>query len=225
MEFSCPHGDAVEIEEAASPTSVSTVATIFVIDSDDGSRRLLEHCFPGPTRPRFEIRSSCTDVLLRPGRTRSGCVLIDPGFNGFAMLDKVCAILPVIVMTRSPTIAMAVRALQAGAVDFLEKPLCRERVLASIARARQAHRSSRFDARADEVDHGDDFGGLTTRQTQVLDLVMAGLSNKAIAANLGLSQRTVENHRAMIMRKFGCKSVARLVKTVCEKRRSGFHTA
>ena len=139
------------------------------------------------------------------------------------MLDKVCAALPVVLMTRSPTIEMVVKALQVGAVDFLEKPLRRERVLASISRARHVHRIGRFDATSREPDH---VGTLTIRQRQVLDLLMAGLSNKVIAANLALSQRTVEAHRAAIMRKYACKSVARLVMTVCENKRfSGFHTA
>ena len=213
MDMFCPERDDCDVA-ALAPLEGSTV---FVIDCDEKTRSYLEYCFSQPTRPDLELFPSTTDFLLKRRRRRSECVLLDAesGFGGKDTLEIVCAELPVIVMTRRPTLALAVRALQAGAIDFLEKPLRRDRVLASITRALNPRRSGKIDATRGEVETCDQLYGLTTRQRQILDLVMAGLPNKVIAADLALSQRTVENHRAGIMRKLGCKTLASLVKTVC----------
>jgi two-component system CheB/CheR fusion protein len=116
------------------------------------------------------------------------------------------------VITGNGAVSMAVQAMKAGAVDFLEKPVRPEELLAGLKRALDQARdggklSASRDAAATQV------ASLTTRQRQILDLVLAGHPSKNIAADLGISQRTVDNHRAAIMKKTGSKSMPALIRT------------
>jgi two-component system CheB/CheR fusion protein len=106
---------------------------------------------------------------------------------------------------------MAVAAMKAGALDFIEKPVARGELFASIARAlEQAQDTSKLVAwRARAAEH---LASLTARQRQIMELVLAGHPSKNIAADLNISQRTVENHRAAIMRKTGTKSLPALAR-------------
>jgi two-component system CheB/CheR fusion protein len=106
---------------------------------------------------------------------------------------------------------MAVQAMKAGAIDFIEKPIHREELLASIERAiEQSRDSGKLAAwRDDAALH---LARLTPRQRQIMELVLAGHPSKNIAADLGISQRTVENHRASIMKKSGSKSLPELAR-------------
>jgi two-component system, chemotaxis family, CheB/CheR fusion protein len=107
---------------------------------------------------------------------------------------------------------MAVQAMKAGAVDFIEKPVRSEELLASLARAlEQTHDSAKFSASRNTA--ATRVANLTTCQRQILDLVLAGHASKNIAADLGISQRTVDNHRATIMKKTGSKSLPALIRT------------
>jgi two-component system CheB/CheR fusion protein len=108
---------------------------------------------------------------------------------------------------------MAVQAMQAGAVDFIEKPVGRRELLASIDRALEQMRDS-AKLSAWRKAAATRLAGLTTRQRQIMERVLAGHPNKNIAADLGISQRTVENHRAAIMHKSGSKSLPALVRLV-----------
>jgi two-component system CheB/CheR fusion protein len=101
--------------------------------------------------------------------------------------------------------------MKAGAADFIEKPINRGELLASVERALEQSRDSNklFAWRAAAAKH---VAGLSRRQRQVMDLVLAGHPNKNIAADLGISQRTVENHRALIMKKTGSKSIPALAR-------------
>ncbi len=221
MDLLGPHShDEGAGEPSLRPVAAHTTRTdrtVFVIDSDHQTRRSLELCLQPPGSPALEFFPHFTAFLLRRRSRGSDCVLFDPisANGGIDMLEAVCSSYPVIVMTRTPTLTLAVRALQAGVVDLLEKPLRRDRVLASLTRALQSRHCSPPSVAREDTENWDRFRVLSPRQRQVLDLVMAGLPNKLIAANLALSQRTVENHRAAIMRKFGCKSLAGLVKKVC----------
>ena len=107
---------------------------------------------------------------------------------------------------------MAVQAMQAGAVDFIEKPVSRGDLLASIARARDLNQNKPLSQESREVAVAR-IASLTKRQRQILDLVLAGHPSKIIAADLGLSQRTVDNHRAAIMKKTGSASLPALIRT------------
>jgi two-component system, chemotaxis family, CheB/CheR fusion protein len=109
-------------------------------------------------------------------------------------------------------VPMAVQAMKAGAVDFIEKPVGHEELLASVKRALdQTRDTATLSARRDTAALS--VASLTTRQRQILDLVLAGHPSKNIAADLGISQRTVDNHRAAIMKKTGSKSLPALIRT------------
>jgi two-component system CheB/CheR fusion protein len=146
-----------------------------------------------------------------------GCVITDvrmPGMNGLEMLATLVTAgskLPAIIITGQGDIAMAVQAIRAGAADFLEKPFDSEALLTSVRRALQqtsipAERSAARAAAAMRV------AGLTKREREVMALVVAGHSNKDMAARLGINQRTIETHRAAVMSKLGVRSLSDLVR-------------
>ena len=119
--------------------------------------------------------------------------------------------LPSIMITGHGDVPTAVKAMQAGASDFIEKPFGHEELIASIENAlEQTTESARSQDR--RVAASAHLKNLTTRQRQILDLVLAGHPSKNIAADLGISQRTVENHRAEIMRKTGSRSIPALIR-------------
>jgi two-component system CheB/CheR fusion protein len=115
------------------------------------------------------------------------------------------------MITGKSDVPMAVQAMKAGAMDFVEKPVDRAELLASIERALEQSRDAtkRSAWRESAAKH---IAGLTSRQRQIMELVLAGHPSKNIAADLGVSQRTVENHRAAMMRKTGTKSLPELAR-------------
>jgi two-component system CheB/CheR fusion protein len=164
-----------------------------------------------------EAFASC-DLFLR-AQTSSGpaCLIVDsnlPGMSGLKLLrtlgDQGHA-LPVIVVAVPGAVQAAVDALKAGVVDFLEKPIDYEVLLASIERAlARGRESEQLNLNHDTA--ADRLLALTPRQRQVMDLVLAGHPNKNIAADIGVSQRTVESHRAQVMRRTGAKSMPALAR-------------
>lgn len=211
----------VRCTRAVEPTSApkfrdARTGTIYIIDDDktvrDGLRELLEQ--DGRIVESFE---DCETFLAnyRPGGET--CLLVDaylPGINGIDLLRQLKAAghhLPAIMITGSSDVPMAVEAMKSGAIDFIEKPVACDELLASIDRAlvlsREAGKLSEWQADAATY-----LDGLTARQHQVMDLVLAGHPSKNIAADLRISQRTVENHRAAIMRKTGAKSLPALAR-------------
>ena len=148
---------------------------------------------------------------------REACLLLDaylPGMSGLAVLQRlreIAAPLPAIVITGRSDVAMAVQAMKAGAEDFIEKPISRTDLLAAIARALDQARdqNARSAWRATATSH---IKGLTRRQREIMDRVLAGQPNKNIAADLGISQRTVENHRAKVMQRTGARSLPALTR-------------
>jgi two-component system CheB/CheR fusion protein len=187
-----------------------------VVDDDAGIRDTVREILEAHGW-LVETFASCEAFLaqLRPGR--EGCLVIDavlPGMDGFELLARLKAdkmTLPSIMITGHGDVSLAVKAMRAGASDFIEKPFGHEELLASITRAlEQAPGSARSeDRRMAAASH---LNGLTTRQRQILDLVLAGHPSKNIAADLGISQRTVENHRAAIMQKTGSRSIPALIR-------------
>ena len=115
------------------------------------------------------------------------------------------------MMTGESDVAIAVEAMKAGAVDFIAKPVSREELVASLERATAISRdASKHDEwRASARSH---LAGLTIRQVEVMNRVLAGEPSKNIAADLGISQRTVENHRMQIMKRTGCRSLPELAR-------------
>jgi two-component system CheB/CheR fusion protein len=196
------------------PSSADTSATqrVFVVDDDavvlEAMRDLLqEHGYA------VEIFAN-GEQFLRAKRS-DGCLLIDarlPGMTGLELIERLRAedcTLPTIMITGDGDIALAVGAMKAGASDFIQKPVGHVELLASIARAFELDGGRPSAAREQAISL---VAGLTVRQRQIMDLVTAGHPTKNIAADLGISQRTVDNHRAAIMRKTGSKSLPALIR-------------
>lgn len=145
------------------------------------------------------------------------CLLIDvylPGMSGVEALLKLRAerhLLPAIVMTGISDVDIAVKAMKSGATDFIEKPVARSELLATISRALEQSRD-RNKLIAWRTAAASQMADLTQRQRQIMDLVLAGHPSKNIAADLGISQRTVENHRAAIMTRTGARSLPELAR-------------
>jgi two-component system CheB/CheR fusion protein len=148
---------------------------------------------------------------------RSGCLLIDaylPGLSGLGLLERLQAEgrqIPAIMITANSDVTIAVQAMKAGALDFIEKPVAIEDLLARVDMALD-HSRDATKLHAWRADAAHLVGGLTHRQREVMDMVLAGHPSKNIAADLGISQRTVETHRASIMKKTGSKSLPALAR-------------
>ena len=157
--------------------------------------------------------------FLAVAATAAGCVLTDvrmPGVDGLELqrrLSGLGARLPVILMTGQADVPVAVRAMKAGAVDFLEKPVDEQPLLDAVQRALAASRRLLDEASA-AAEAGKLLARLTPRERDVLDLLAAGLPNKAVANKLGISPRTIEVHRARILEKLEVNSLPELVRIV-----------
>lgn len=189
---------------------------IYVVDDDGPLREGIRSVLEDDGRA-VEDYATCEAFLdaYRPGR--EACLLIDaylPGMKGLELLQRLRDAghrLPAIMITGRSDVPMAVQAMKAGASDFIEKPVSRSELLASVERAlEQSRNSSKRVARRESA--AQSIAGLTPRQHQIMDLVLAGHPSKNIAADLGISQRTVENHRASIMKKTGSKSLPALAR-------------
>jgi two-component system CheB/CheR fusion protein len=196
----------------ASPAS----DVIYVVDDDrnirDAMRALLED--KGYTVATFP---TCETFLAQYTAGNGGCLIIDaylPGMNGFALLQHLSDAgdpLPSIMITGNGDVPMAVQAMKSGAINFIEKPVSPDELLASIERALEQSRDlGKMTQWRTEAQR--QMAGLTARQKQIMDLVLAGHPSKNIAADLGISQRTVENHRNAIMTRTGCKSLPALAR-------------
>ncbi|MEO6215495.1 MAG: response regulator [Sphingomonas sp.] len=181
-----------------------------------------------------DVRMSIRDVLEDDGHVvedfpdaesyltayrsdREGCLLLDaglPGIDGLELLERLQEMgspMPTIMLTGSNDLALAISAMKAGACDFIEKPVGKDALMASIGRAlAQSHDVSIV--HAFEETAARHVAELTPRQREIMDLVLAGHPSKNIAADLGISQRTVENHRASIMDKMDAKSLPELAR-------------
>jgi two-component system, chemotaxis family, CheB/CheR fusion protein len=192
-------------------------ATVFVVDDDHAIREAMRDLLQesGYAVEVFADAPTFLEAYL-PGR--DGCLLVDalmPGMSGIELIEHLKAGghgLPAIVITGSGAVPMAVQAMKAGAVDFIEKPIGPEELLASVERVlEQTRDTATLSVRRETAALC--IASLTMRQRQILDLVLSGHPSKNIAADLGISQRTVDNHRAAIMKKTGSKSVPALVRT------------
>ena len=191
-------------------------AKIFVVDDDEHIREAICMVLEDDGRV-VETYASCEAFLeaFRPGI--AACLLIDaylPGMSGLELLQRLRADghrLPAIMITGDSDVPMAVEAMKAGAMDFIEKPIGREELIASIERALELSQDSNKaqEWRESAATH---LAGLTPRQREVMERVLAGHPSKNIAADLGISQRTVENHRASIMKRTGSKSLPALAR-------------
>ena len=190
--------------------------TLFIVDDDEGIRTWIRSLFEAEGHSVEDFADGESFLAgYSPGVEE--CVLIDfglPGMSGAALLAALREAgwsLPAIMITGRSDVAMAVAAMKTGASDFIEKPVLPQDLLASVGRAidRARDASERLSWKTDAAGH---LAALTARQREVLALVLAGSASKTIAFELGISQRTVENHRASIMRKTGTKSLPALAR-------------
>lgn len=212
-----PHlGSTPRSRATAEPGNGGEHPTVFVVD-DDGAVSAAMRLLLEEAGHSVQVFVSCEEFLaaFRPGH--GACLLIDaylPGMDGFELLQRLQAaghLLPAVMITGRSDVPMAVRAMKAGALDFIEKPVGRDELLASVTRAldRSRGESELYAWREKAAHHVAD---LTPRQRQIMDLILAGHPSKNIAADLGISQRTVENHRASIMKRTGSKSMPALAR-------------
>jgi two-component system CheB/CheR fusion protein len=189
---------------------------IYVVDDDSHIRAAIRSVLEDDGRT-VEDFGDCEAFLQAYQPGREACLLIDaylPGMSGLELLQRLTAEghrIPAVMITGNADVGMAVRAMKAGASDFIEKPVGRDELLASVERALEhSQDASKLVAwREDAASH---LEGLTQRQKQIMEMVLAGHPSKNIAADLGISQRTVENHRAAIMKRTGVKSLPALAR-------------
>ena len=195
-------------------------ASVYIVDDDEAVRSSV----------RFLTRSvglqaqafvSAQEFLGAYDPRQPGCLLLDvrmPGMSGLDLqqeLNRRGATIPVVFITGHGAVPMAVEAMQQGAFDFLQKPFRDQDLLDRVQRAlaRDTESRSRLAARAEILAR---LATLTPRETEVMRLVTRGKANKVVGADLGVSQRTVEIHRAHVMEKMRASSLAELVRMVLD---------
>jgi FixJ family two-component response regulator len=195
---------------------MSTMAAIVHIVDDDASfRKAL-----GRLVETYGLSVSCyesgEDFLARLPKSGTGCILLDlqmPGLSGPELQDRITQavpLLPIVYLTGRGTIAASVKAMKAGADDFLEKPVASETLRQAIVRALTQSEKRRTASDQMKVLQTK-VSNLTPRETQVFDFVVRGRRNKQIAYELNTSERTIKAHRHSIMEKLGAASLAEIV--------------
>ena len=193
-----------------------TEPTIFIVDDDPSVRESTKLMLESVG---FHVKTfvSGQDFLNANLPKGPGCLILDvrmPGMSGLDLQEKLVSAktpLPVIFITGHGTVPMSVRAMKAGAVDFLQKPFEEQDLLDAIHRAINRQRDSKLETdAADEIQQR--LKALTPREYEVFSLLVTGMANKEIAYKLGTSERTVKAHRAQIMEKMNAGSFADLVR-------------
>jgi FixJ family two-component response regulator len=190
--------------------------TVYVVDDDDAVRNSLRMLLKS-AGVHAEASASAQEFLSSYEVSQPGCLVLDvrmPGMSGLEMqheLNLRGATIPVIFITGHGDIPMAVEAMQHGAFDFLQKPFRDQELLDRVQRA--LVRDTEYRARLRHTDRiRERLASLSPREREVLDLVTQGKANKMVAGDLGVSQRTVEIHRAHVMQKMEAGSLAELVR-------------
>lgn len=189
--------------------------TVYIVDDDEGVRIGLSallstvgyevQCFP-----------SARSFLEDEHAALPACLLLDvrmPGMSGLELQKELqsCGFRsPVIMLTAHADVPMVIRAMKAGAVDFLQKPFNEQELLDRIHESMEKDRK-RLDLDANIADLRACYGRLTRREREVMQMLIGGAANKRIAGDLGISERTVEHHRANVMKKMDARSFAQLV--------------
>lgn len=196
---------------------------IHVVDDDEAIRESIEFLLDSAGMP-VRTYESAAALLERKDALEPGCILTDvrmPGLSGLELVDKLKelgVLHPVIVLTGHADVPLAVQAMKAGVVDFLEKPFDDEALLGAIRTAcARARGMENQDAERTQLLHR--LAQLTPRERDVFDAIVAGDSNKAAALRLGISPRTVEIYRANVMAKMEARSLSDLVRMAlrCEQ--------
>lgn len=195
--------------------------TVFVVDDDAEVRQSLRWLIESIDLP-VETYASAEEFLAAYDASRAGCVVVDvrmPGMGGLGLQSQLAERrlqLPVIIISAFADVAMAVRAMKAGAVTLLEKPFQDQALLDQINEAISRDRAAREEAARTE-DFDNRVRQLTPREDDVYRLMVMGHSTKQIAAELGISPKTVEAHRGQVMKKMGADSIAELVRIAVTK--------
>jgi FixJ family two-component response regulator len=197
-------------------SAISQRSTVLVVDDDTSVREGLSSLFQSVG---LDVRlfASASELLRQKLPETPCCLVLDirlPGLSGLdfqAQLAESNIHIPIIMVTGHGDIPMTVRAMKAGAVDFLTKPFREQEILDAVARAIERDRERRESERAvSELRRL--FETLTAREREIMIRVTAGLLNKQVGAELGLSEITVKIHRGRVMRKMGARSLADLVR-------------
>lgn len=189
---------------------------VYVVDDDPAIRRAMELLLRSVDLPH-RVFATGADFLDHFSSDLTGCLVLDirmPGIGGLelqGLLAERGSVLPIIFVTGFGDVPMAVEAIQKGAFDFIEKPFRDQDLLERVVGAMESDEENR---RRADVARGirERIARLTEREHEVFNLVVTGKANKVIAHELGVSQRTVEIHRARVMEKMEARSLAELVR-------------
>jgi FixJ family two-component response regulator len=190
-------------------------AVVLIVDDDESVRESLSSLFRSVGH-KVALFENASELLGKPVPEGPSCLVLDirlPGLSGLDFQAKLAEIgngIPVIFMTGHGDIPMSVRAMKAGAVDFLAKPFRDQDMLDAVTAALERDRSRRMAAAA-TAGLAARYRSLTPREQEIMGHVTAGLMNKQVAARVGLSEITVKIHRGQVMRKMEAKSLADLV--------------
>jgi two-component system response regulator FixJ len=194
--------------------------SVFIVDDDEAVRSSLRLLIKSvgliPT-----ALGSAREFLEKYDPTQPGCLVLDvrmPDMSGLELqeqLNRQGAVIPVIFITGHGDVPMAVEAMQAGAFDFLQKPFRDQDLIDRIQKALEKDRANRAVLNERSLIR-ERLESLTPREREVLEMVSSGKPNKIMAAELGVSQRTVEIHRGRVMEKMGASSLAQLVRMVLD---------
>jgi len=210
-EFRIPHSARAE---DLSPFTALPV--VFVIDDDPSVRRALARLFKYEGF-RVETFAAAQEFLSQPLPDSPACLILDvrmPGLNGLDLQTRLATRnvrLPIVFITGHGDIPMTVRAIKAGAADFLPKPFDGQQLLAIVRKAIARHSKTRL-ADEDLAEIRRRLEALSPRERQVMALVVKGLVNKQSASKLGVTEKTIKVHRARVMRKMRARSLADLVR-------------
>lgn len=191
--------------------------TVFVVDDDEAMRDSIS-CLLESVHLHNRTFGNAKDFLDFCNPRQSGCILLDirmPGMSGIELLEHLKARgikMPVIIISGHGDVPLAVRALKLGAFEFLQKPFNAQDMLDHVHAALRLIQQNNLENRKQECLRSN-FDSLTGREKEVMELMVAGNSSKAIGMKLGISPRTVDIHRSKIMKKLNIHSVAELVQT------------
>lgn len=191
---------------------------VFVVDDESSVRSSLQWLLES-IRLKVEAFDSAESFLERVDSDHPGCIVIDvrmPGMSGPELMDRLGELgvrMPIIFLSAHGDVPLAVRVMKGGALDFLQKPYNNQQFLERVRQALALDKKNRS-WREQQGDTASRIDALSGREREILDLVVEGQSNKVIGRALGISYKTVEAHRARLMRKMGVSNFAELMQVV-----------